>query len=263
MTPLRRDLRTTLQRIRTIAGAQREPSGPGAPTVGSSLSAQEAEVVRGSQRFTMTGPERVVATMDAVAYVVQRDIPGAFVECGVWRGGSVVAMIKTLQRLGRDDRDIYLYDTFEGMSTPTELDTSPFEQSALRTFEQARAAGERAWAWAFGEETFDLEKVQRVIYGTGYPRRRLHFVVGRVEDTLPGEAPEAVALLRLDTDWYESTLHELVHLYPRIPAGGVLIIDDYGHWDGARKAVDEYFATDAPRPLLSRIDYSARMGVKD
>ena len=83
-----------------------------------------------------------------------------------------------------------------------------------------------------------------------------------VEDTIPAAAPEALALLRLDTDWYESTRHELVHLYPRIATGGVLIIDDYGHWEGARRAVDEYFASAAPPVLLHRVDYTARMAVK-
>ena len=86
---------------------------------------------------------------------------------------------------------------------------------------------------------------------------RIHFVEGKVEDTIPAHAPERIALLRLDTDWYESTRHELEHLYPRLSRGGVLIIDDYGHWQGARQAVDEYFG-DAHAALLNRIDYTAR-----
>ena len=71
--------------------------------------------------------------------------------------------------------------------------------------------------------------------------------------------PERIALLRIDTDWYESTRHELVHLYPRLSPGGVLIIDDYGHWQGARKAVDEYFQAGL---FLNHIDYTGRLAIK-
>ena len=87
-----------------------------------------------------------------------------------------------------------------------------------------------------------------MLHGTGYPPERIHFVRGPVEETLPAGAPDEIALLRLDTDWYESTRHELEHLYPRLAAGGVLLVDDYGHWEGARKAVDEYFADHGDRP---------------
>ena len=71
-----------------------------------------------------------------------------------------------------------------------------------------------------------------------------------------------IALLRLDTDWYESTLHELEHLYPRLGRGGVIIIDDYGHWQGARKAVDEYVSRNRLRLLLTAVDYTGRVAVK-
>ncbi len=97
---------------------------------------------------------------------------------------------------------------------------------------------------------------------TGYPEERLHFVKGKVEETIPGDLPGKIALLRLDTDWYESTRHELEHLWPLLVPGGVLIIDDYGHWAGARRAVDEFFADRVDAPLLNRVDYTARVGVK-
>jgi hypothetical protein len=87
-------------------------------------------------------------------------------------------------------------------------------------------------------------------------------VIGRVEETLPQAAPDEIAILRLDTDWYESTRHELEHLYPRLSVGGILIIDDYGHWQGARKAVDEYFAGRSPAVFLNRVDYTCRLVVK-
>ncbi len=91
---------------------------------------------------------------------------------------------------------------------------------------------------------------------SSYPADLFTFVKGKVEDTIPGNAPDAIAILRIDTDWYESTLHELTHLWPRLSPGGVLIIDDYGHMPGARQAVDQFFVS-AP-VLLHRIDYTGR-----
>lgn len=212
--------------------------------------------------YTMTNPRRIAALADAVRYVVGRGIPGAFAECGVWRGGSVLGMILTLQELGVSDRDLYLYDTFSGMSQPTPDDVSRFEAPALDTWHKAAVGGKRAWSRLFGEEVFGEEQVREMLIATGYPVERIHIVAGTVEETLPKQAPGQLALMRLDTDWYESTRHELQHLYPRLALGGVLIVDDYGHWDGCRKAVDEYFAADGKAPFLQRIDYSARMAVK-
>jgi hypothetical protein len=107
-----------------------------------------------------------------------------------------------------------------------------------------------------------LEQVKRAVLGVGYDPSKIRFVPGRVEETVPREAPSTISLLRLDTDWYESTWHELVHLFPRLSPGGVLIIDDYGHWQGARKATDQYLAQNRIKLLLNRIDYTGRIGVK-
>ena len=101
--------------------------------------------------------------------------------------------------------------------------------------------------------------MRRTVAATGYPMDRERFVPGPVEETLPAAAPETIALLRLDTDWYESTRHELVHLFPRLRPGGVLIVDDYGHWSGAKHSVDEYFSGTGQHILLNRIDYTGRM----
>lgn len=210
----------------------------------------------------MVSDERLVANMDAVRYVANRHIPGAIVECGVWRGGSVLVMIRTLQALGVSDRDVFLFDTFEGMTAPTEHDTSRFAEPASETWKASEEAGTLPWATVFGADVFDVNDVRTLILGTGYPSERIHIVKGRVEETIPDQAPEAIAVLRLDTDWYESTKHELEHLYPRVSDGGALIIDDYGHWDGARRAVDDYFSENGEPILLSRVDYTARIAVK-
>jgi hypothetical protein len=228
----------------------------------SAFSPAESALIAQVSPYTMTSPERLVASMDAVTHVVRRGIPGALVECGVWRGGTVLAMIRTLQTLGVTDRDLYLFDTFTGMTRPTAADTSAFSQPALDTWEESAGKGETPWDWVFGDDVFNLDQVRHMLESTGYPIERLHFVEGPVEETLPGHGPAQIALLRLDTDWYESTAHELRHLYPNLTSGGVLIIDDYGHWDGARRAVDEYFSTVAEPMLLTRVDYTGRMGVK-
>lgn len=226
------------------------------------LSESEARIVEEVKPFTLTGVDRILATLDAVGYVARRGVPGALVECGVWKGGSVLAMIRALQEVGADDRDIYLYDTFSGMTEPSELDTTQYGEPAAAEWRRSASEGRVPWSWAFGEDAVSLESVRRLLLATGYPADRLHFVVGDVEETLPRDPPPSIAVLRLDTDWYESTRAELVHLYPRLSPGGVLIIDDYGHWEGARRSVDEYFGGQASPILLGRIDYTGRMGIK-
>jgi hypothetical protein len=148
------------------------------------------------------------------------------------------------------------------MTAPSEVDTSRFDEPALETWEAAKAEGRTPWETHFRPDLFSLEGVKAMMRKTGYPIERIHFMVGRVEDTVPEGAPEEIALLRLDTDWYESTSHELRHLYPRLAPGGVLIVDDYGHWDGCRRAVDEYFSEAASSVLFTRVDYAARMAIK-
>jgi hypothetical protein len=209
------------------------------------------------KEFTMTSPERLFALISAVEYVLHADVPGAFVECGVWRGGSVMAMLETLNRRGSGEREIYLYDTFEGMPPPDGRDVDREGRGAQEQFATSDRVGESGSDWCYA----DLEAVQRNVHSIRYPRESIYFVKGDVENTIPERAPEQIALLRLDTDWYSSTLHELKHLYPRIQPGGILIIDDYGYWKGAREATDEYFAERGP-VFMSRIDNTARLIVK-
>jgi O-methyltransferase len=247
---------------RRLLGRGESAPAAHAPDGLDTLDAGDRRIVEQSLPYTMTGPARLTAVVDAVRHCVRRELEGVFVECGVWRGGSVLAMVLTLQELGVRDRDVYLYDTFEGMTAPTERDVSAHEPPALDTWNAARERDERPWAQAFGEHVFDEDSVRSTVLSSGYPAERVHLVRGPVERTIPARAPERIALLRLDTDWYESTRHELDHLYPRLVDGGVLIVDDYGHWEGARRAVDEYFATVAAPLLLNRIDYTGRVAVK-
>lgn len=214
------------------------------------------EICDAVKAYTMTSPERVNALIDAVYYIVANKIDGAMVECGVWKGGSSMAIMVALQKR-RDERDVYLYDTFTGMSAPSDADVSFRGEMAHEKFAKTKIADD-ASDWAMSS----LDEVQRNVSSTGYPKDRIHFVQGKVEDTVPATVPDKIALLRLDTDWYESTKHELTYLFPLLQPAGVLIIDDYGHWKGSSKAVDEYIAENDLCLLLNRIDYSGRMAIK-
>ncbi len=217
----------------------------------------EKQLIKKYRPFTMTSPERIVALIRALEYICKNEIEGDIVECGVWKGGSAMIAAETLINLNSKNRNIYLYDTFEGMSEPTEKDVSFFGKKARQMMtEQDKNNSFSVWCYS------PLDEVKRNLYSTNYPAEKLKFIAGKVEDTIPENIPQKIALLRLDTDWYESTIHELKHLFPLLSQYGVLIIDDYGHWQGCRKAVDEYISDNKIRIFLSRIDYTGRIGIK-
>ena len=218
---------------------------------------EKTAIIETVQPYTMTSPERLYALISAVDYMIEQKIEGDLVECGVWRGGSMLAAALRLQQKKAAERDLWLFDTYEGMPEPTENDYSKRSGGAKEKFEELKTA-EDASDWCRAS----LEDVQNNIKIANYPVDKIHFIKGKVEDTIPANIPEKIALLRLDTDWYASTKHELTHLFPRLVTGGILIIDDYGHWEGCRKAVDEYFEGHKQKPLLARVDYTGRMGLK-
>lgn len=211
------------------------------------------EIYEKIRPFTMVEPVRCYALYQSLQYIIKNKIPGDLAECGVWKGGSAMLMALCLQQAGINDRKIYLYDTFEGMSKPGEKD-GVYERTEWEKRKTNGAGSD--WCAASEEEvTANLER-------TGYPSSNIICVKGKVEDTIPGTMPQQLALLRLDTDWYESTRHELAHLYPVLSSKAVLLIDDYGAWEGARKAVDEYFSGSFT-PYLQRIDWTGRIVVKE
>jgi O-methyltransferase len=214
------------------------------------------EVYKRVQEFTMTSPERIASLCHAIEYIHSHKIPGDIVECGVWRGGSMIAAAMTLMRLNDTQHTLYLFDTFQGMSPPTAVDRASSSGISAAELLANSAPTEKIWAVS------SLDETRHNLAQTGYPDHLIQFVKGRVEETLPGRAPQQVALLRLDTDWYESTRHELIHLFPRLVPGGVLIIDDYGYWKGAKKAVDEYIQENQLNLFLHRIDYTGRIALK-
>lgn len=214
-------------------------------------------ILRRCQPATMTSTERLYALYKAVEYLSIAQVAGDFVECGVWRGGSMMCAALTLLQAEDTSRRLYLYDTFEGMVPPGTADVDFTGQAATAQL-SAEQRTEDSYIWAYAT----LGAVRQNMASTGYPEDRISYVRGSVEQTIPGTVPDKIALLRLDTDWYASTRHELDYLFPRLVRGGVLIIDDYGHWQGARRAVDEYFAASDVKVLLNRIDYTGRIGVR-
>jgi hypothetical protein len=215
------------------------------------------EIVNKTKSFTMTSPERIFGLIEAVRYIIHNGIEGDIVECGVWKGGSMLAVAETLISEHITNRNLYLYDTFEGMSEPTEADVNPYNDKAELLL-QSNVNKEENIVWAYS----GIDEVKTTLNLSSYPKESIHFIKGKVEETIPKFIPEKIALLRLDTDWYESTKHELKYLFPLLSPGGVLIIDDYGFWKGARKAVDEYFKEYKVKILLNRMDETGRMAIK-
>jgi hypothetical protein len=216
-----------------------------------------ARLYRQCEPYTMTSVERMYALYEAVRYVVAAGVEGDVVECGVWRGGSSMLAASTLLAAGDDTRGVWLYDTFEGMTEPSSRDVEITGRRVDDIWQEVRADRDNELLCES-----PLDEVRANMARTGFPGARIRYVAGPVEDTIPGQMPERIAVLRLDTDWYDSTHHELVHLYPRLAEGGVLIVDDYGHWLGAREAVDGYLREQGITLLLNRIDYTGRIAVK-
>lgn len=206
--------------------------------------------------YTMTSVERVVALCQSIAYLENHAIRGAVVECGVWKGGSTMAAALALLTRASTQRQLFLFDTFAGMTEPAEVDVDLEGRSARDLMRQWTAEADHIRAKC------SLSDVKQALMQTRYPWEKLIFVQGDVENTLPRHAPERIALLRLDTDWYDSTYHELTHLYPRLVEGGILIVDDYGHWQGAKQAVDDYFREHDIDADLRSIDYTGRLVLK-
>jgi O-methyltransferase len=217
------------------------------------------EIIKKCRPYTMTSNERLYQLTLCVKYIEENGIKGDFVECGVWRGGSILAMIETLKMMNVRNRRIHLFDTFReqdifATNAPTD-DDEPFRC----TLDELKATLERD-----GEDmSVNLDDVRDLMKETGYPEENIVFHVGRVEETLPKAVIDSVSLLRLDTDWYDSTKVQLETLFPRVTTNGVVIFDDYGFWKGHKKAVDEYLEETGQKPLLIRTDHSCRFLMKN
>ena len=196
------------------------------------LKIEDREIIQEVSSRTMTNTNSLMNLISATRYINAANIEGAFVECGVWRGGSALAFCLTTLQSDGHLRPVYLFDTFEGFVDTGEQD---FQLSDGRN----------------ASRLFDLDKnyvceaslidVQNGFDAIEYPKNLVNYRVGDITRTTIDQLPGKIALLRLDTDYYESTKWELENLYPLLQTGGILIVDDYDHWNGSRKACDEYF----------------------
>jgi len=199
------------------------------------------EILMSACKRTMTSENSLFNLVEAVRYVELNKIEGDIVECGVWRGGSIIAILKTLLSINSTSREIYLYDTFEGMTDPQNIDRSmmgKFASDLMARKSTKIDRGHEAGVVAYAS----ISDVQSGILEIAYPVDKVHLIVGDVTETLRVHKHRKIAILRLDTDWYLSTKSELVHLWDLVSPGGIVIIDDYDYWQGSRKAVDEFFA---------------------
>jgi hypothetical protein len=190
--------------------------------------------------YTMTSEERITALYNTLEYIRINNIPGDIVECGVWKGGNILGCIEYMN-FYKMDKEVWLYDTFNGMTGTTDIDV-----------DMNGVPGE-LWKGLCNSPLFE---VQSIMNQSSYNKDKLHYVVGDILETLDNisNIPKSISLLRLDTDWYASTKKEMEILYPILSQNGVLIVDDYGHWKGAKKAIDEYFINQNIN--IENIDYT-------
>jgi O-methyltransferase len=204
----------------------------------------------------MTTPARCRHLWNWTQKLVQENVPGSFVECGVWKGGSSGVMALALADLSAK-RELHLFDSFEGLPEPTAKDgalaaeySGGRSSGELRTVEQCKAGLDEVEGLLFKKLNVDPKSVQ--------------FHVGWFQNTVPKDASTIgpIALLRLDGDWYESTRICLENLYPLLSPGGIVILDDYYAWEGCTKATDEFRAAHNISAPIQRIDVDAAFWVK-
>ncbi len=223
------------------------------------LSNYDKELIELVSKYSMTTRIRIYNLLQALKYVKQKSIKGDFVECGVWKGGNLILFQKFIEKDFKDEnRTIFAFDTFEGMNEPDENDFDlKTKISAKNLLEVEKDKKSNLWG------VCSLEDVKENILENCSSLKNIKFVKGKVENTLDDldNLPQKISVLRLDTDWYKSTKKELEVLYDRVSSGGVIIIDDYGHWGGSKKSVDEFFA--GKFVWMHYVDYACRLIIKD
>lgn len=250
-----------MNRLRRLAKFIQGDRGVGVDHLPVEATEADKEIIRyiTSNSLTLVSGERLWSAISAVKYAVNNEIAGDIVECGTWRGGCALAMKMALKSLG-SSKNLYIFDTFAGMTEPTDKDFETGSRvHAMSRYRNSISGDVNKWCYA------SLEDVEANFSAAGC-LDGVRFIKGDVMKTLKEEAVlndlKRLSVVRLDTDWYESTKIELEVLYPRLSNSGVLLVDDYGHWDGARRAVDEYFTNAGSQPLSWVTDYTGRGMIK-
>lgn len=213
------------------------------------ITSEENQMITKCLKYSMTNRMRMWALINSINYIFNKKIQGDFVECGVWKGGNLI-LYNLLNEKKNLNRNIYGFDTFEGMPLPGKFDFKYDGRSASDLYYQKTKSND-GWCKSI------LDEVKKNI-SKECPNNNIKLIKGKVEDSLLIEKniPEKISILRLDTDFYESTKIELEVLFPRLEKGGILIVDDYGNYKGARKAIDEYFKI---KPFLIYVDHTCRL----
>jgi O-methyltransferase len=215
--------------------------------------------------LTMVSKARLISTMIACKHAVLAEINGAFVETGVWRGGVALAA-KMIFENYKSKKEVYLFDTFQGMTrSPTEIDVKNrarqmWKKNPVKRFNENLKKNQSDWAFA------SIEDVRSNFINAKVDLKGVNFIKGDVVETLKlnENIPNNICVLRLDTNFYESTKMEIETLYPRLELGGSLLLDDYGSWEGSKKATDDYLnsLSNKKRPLMSFVDAAGRSLIK-
>jgi len=213
-------------------------------------------LIENCAKFSMTGQLRMFTLIQALKYIQKHKIEGDLIECGVWKGGNLGLMSLLSDQLNISKK-IYGFDTFDGMTDPEEVDVDWQGFSAKEAMQNSPKNEKILNIHAYAS----LSQVKNNLIQMA-AKNNVILIPGKVEKTLlvSRNIPEKISLLRLDTDWYQSTKIELEVLYPLLQPGGILIIDDYGHFKGAQKAVDEYFK--GQNVWLHYVDYTCRLIIK-
>lgn len=239
--------------------------------LGYELEAEATECIRMVRDNTMLSKRRLVTLYQQVAYCEEHNIPGDFVECGVWKGGATGMMALANLRKATQRRHLHLFDAFQEICEP---DAAVDGERALREVREFTGRGGHDkgtlqpltgfYDFLGGPGTLD-ENRQLLEKTIGYPAEFLHYHVGWFQETLPAvhEKIGPIAILRLDGDWYASTKVCLEYLFDKVVKGGMVIIDDYGTYEGCRKAVDEFMTHRGIKAYLIPVDNDCRFLIKE
>ena len=210
--------------------------------------------------YSMTGYENMFALIKSIDFINKNNIKGDFVECGVWKGGNLILFQKMIEKF-KLKKKIYAFDTFEGMTAPQKVDQTFLGESSIAIFKKLKRKKIDPKKNTVMAEC-SIEDVKNNFRKNTNNNKNLICIKGPVEKTLQikKNLPKKISILRLDTDWYQSTKIELIKLFPLVEKKGIIIIDDYGYWKGARKAVDEYFKN--KNLTMFKIDFTGRLIIK-
>ena len=210
------------------------------------------EIVITSSPFSCSNLEAMLRLIGNVEHIIKCDVPGDFVECGVFMGGSCIVIAQTLRHLRVEDRAIWMFDTFEGVPEPNETEIDGEGNNLRKWYLETQQKG-----WCYSSKHTVSNNMRKFAFNG-----EVHLIPGLVEDTIPRIGPNTIALLRIDVDLEDPTRHILEHMYPRLSTNGHIIFDDYGHFPDVKSTVDEYLAIHAPNIYLDRVNRTVMHGVK-